>query len=186
MSPQTAPSTHRPEDPGPPRSIGSRDDQDTFLAQLQVYFEAMYPGCPELRRCSLVERARCKGHFGRLGAVCALLATNSARHDLTDYERLLKVNGYEGLTREEARLVVAKEVDDHLDQWRRSAARDPALRKLRWRLRKRRRALRLTEGTPQKVDAAAMRALVLKENEAITRCLLKWLKRRHTPRRPLR
>jgi hypothetical protein len=58
-----------------------------------MYLRAMYPGCPDKMRRSLLKRARKMNYFGRLGTIAGILTSNSIRHELTDYESLMKVNG---------------------------------------------------------------------------------------------
>ncbi|WP_245415043.1 DUF2293 domain-containing protein [Aureimonas flava] len=103
----------------PERLLLSADDQAAFLDQLGIYLAALYPRCPEAWRWRLVERARKRGHYGRLGEIAGILVDTSVRHEATDYDRLFKVNGRGGgLTREEARMVVAAEVQDTVEAWR--------------------------------------------------------------------
>jgi hypothetical protein len=49
-----------------------------------------------------------------------MVATNDVRHRLTDYDQLLRVRG---LTREEARLIVASEVKQIVALWAAPALR---------------------------------------------------------------
>ncbi|HCI2465326.1 TPA: DUF2293 domain-containing protein, partial [Pseudomonas aeruginosa] len=53
-----------------------------------------------------------------LGKVVGIVASTFARHQLTDYDRLLAISG---MARAEARLIVSREVSDILESWRSTA-----------------------------------------------------------------
>lgn len=146
------------------------EERERFLEQLGIYLTAMYPGCPPRWRTQLVERARKRGHYGRLGEVAGVLATNSIRHRSTDYERLLGINGgREGLTRDEARQVVKDEVADMLAEWQRgSAETDEGYIAVRRAFRK---------GWQKRGRKKPRPVLTARENEAIAEYLKGWLAR---------
>ncbi|MBS9478992.1 DUF2293 domain-containing protein [Ancylobacter radicis] len=146
------------------------EERERFLEQLGIYLAAMYPGCPPEWRLELVERARKGGHYGRLGEIAGVLATSSARHRATDYERLLRINGgREGLTREEARQVVNAEVADTVAEWRLGAPEaDEGYIAVRRQFRK---VWRKGRKKPRPVVTA-------RENAAIAEYLKAWLERR--------
>ncbi|MFK8253272.1 DUF2293 domain-containing protein [Ancylobacter terrae] len=145
------------------------EERERFLRQLSVYIAAMYPGCPHRWRRRLVRRARERGHYGRLGEIAGVLVTSSIRHEATDYDRLLRINGPgDGLTREEARLVVEAEVADTVADWRRrSAEHDGGYIAVR---RQFRRAWRKGRKKPRP-------GLTAVENAALAEYLAEWLKR---------
>lgn len=120
--------------------LPSVEDRTLFVEELSIFLAAMYPGCPEAWRAGLIERAATRGHFGRLGEIAGILTDTSARHQATDYDALQRINGRgEGLTREEARMVVADEVRDVVEGWRQgSAEEDTGYRELRKTLRRKR------------------------------------------------
>ncbi|MDF2809231.1 MAG: hypothetical protein K0S56_262 [Microvirga sp.] len=147
----------------------STEERERFLAQLSIYLAAMYPGCPPRWRKRLVRRARERGHYGRLGEIAGVLVTNSIRHEATDYERLMRVNGpREGLTREEARLVVRVDVADAVAEWQRgSPEKDGGYREVRKRFGK---AWRRGRKKPRPMVTA-------NENAALAAYLAEWLER---------
>jgi hypothetical protein len=145
-----------------------------FLAQLDVYLQAMYPGCPESLHKLIVNYVRSKSRFGRLAEISAIAATIVVRHNLTDYDRLLRM----GLTREEARLVVKDEIQETLSIWKRnSAERDPSLARLRHHYRKQRELNRRTPNLSKRQLKAATTALICEENSAVASCLACWTQR---------
>lgn len=128
----------------------------------------MYPGCGRDRRRKLIRKARDKGHYGRLGEVADTLVTSHVRHAMTDYDWLLRVNGEEGLTREEARMVIHAEVTDILARWQAgSAEKDGGYIAVRRQFRK---VWRQGRKKPRPVVTA-------RENAAIAAYLKEWLTR---------
>jgi len=149
----------------------SPEERERFLEQLGIYLAAMYPGCPARWRDELVGRARKGGHYGRLGEVAGVLATNSLRHRGTDYDRLLRVNGpSEGLWREEARQVVRAEVADMVASWQQGSPEDDeGYRAVRRSFRK---AWKRGRKKPRPTITA-------NENAALAAYLKEWLERTH-------
>jgi hypothetical protein len=134
----------------------------------------MYPGCPESLHKLIVNYVRSKSRFGRLAEISAIAATIVVRHNLTDYDRLLRM----GLTREEARLVVKDEIQETLSIWKRnSAERDPSLARLRHHYRKQRELNRRTPNLSKRQLKAATTALICEENSALASCLACWTQR---------
>lgn len=148
----------------------SPEERERFLEQLGVYLAAMYPGCPPRWRKQLVEQARKRGHYGRLGEIAGVLAANSIRHRGTDYERLLGINGgREGLTRDEARQVVREDVADMLAEWQQgSAEADEGYIAVRRAFRK---------GWQKRGRKKPRPVLTARENEAVAEYLKTWLAR---------
>ena len=73
---------------------------------------------PEYREI-LIERILAKRWTeASLGKVVGIVASTFARHQLTDYDRLLAISG---MARAEARLIVSREVSDILESWRSTA-----------------------------------------------------------------
>lgn len=100
-----------------------------------------HPDCPETVQRALIARIVARSWPGcKIGEAFGIAAANYVRHELTDYERLMKVDG---LWREEARLVVKGEVEDIISSWSGRKERtpvDPAAKLLaRTRARSRRR-----------------------------------------------
>ncbi len=84
---------------------------------VQAHVLSNLRGCPDDIAAEIVGRVveRTWSPPVELGRAVGLVATNLVRHRLTDYERMLDVNG---LTREEARLAVAPEVEAIIAGWR--------------------------------------------------------------------
>lgn len=162
----------RPAEPKPRRSPTepTPEQREAFLDQLRTYLAAMYPSAGYRTRRRLLRRARNKGHYGRLGEVAGILVSNYVRHECTDYERLLRINGgNEGLTREEARMVVAQEVEDMANRWRQgSAETDEGYVQLRRQFRERRRK------KGKRKDNAGV---IATQNAALAEYLRGWLER---------
>jgi hypothetical protein len=84
---------------------------------VRAHMAARHPLCP----AEIVEQivARIDGRIWRppvtIGCAVGIAADGYVRHNLTDYERLLRVHR---LTREEARLVIRPEVKAILESWR--------------------------------------------------------------------
>lgn len=79
---------------------------------------ARYGDCPELLAEEIVRRV-CERTWAppiELGPAIDKVAASLVRHRLTEYERLYEVKG---LTREEARLIVAPEVEAIIASWKR-------------------------------------------------------------------
>jgi len=135
----------------------SPEQRAAFLEQLRVFLATMYPQGGYRTHRRLVERAKNRGHYGSLGQVARILVDAFIRHEQTNYVYLLRCNGpNEGLTREEARMVVADEVADITAIWRRgSAETDAGYVQLRDQLRRQR-----PEGRPDIATIAS-------ENEAV-------------------
>lgn len=80
------------------------------------WLNAHMPHCPPQIRERLADRiAGRRWRTGSLQGAAEIAAAALARHELTDYDRLYRI---EGLTREEARAIVAAEVEAILDGWR--------------------------------------------------------------------
>jgi hypothetical protein len=144
----------------------------------------MYPRCPPEMRNELLARAKRKGHYGRLSVIAGILTTNHIRHELTDYEWLLNINGCrKGLTREEARLVVAADVRDIVDSWRHGSAQtDRGLRRVTKQFKRRRRSLKQRSQTlTEEESKSAEDQLLREENAALTDYLSTWLNARQLP-----
>jgi hypothetical protein len=95
-------------------------------AYVRAFADALgghFPGCPEKERGGIAEHA-CLKHSGRIGRSAAargldpeaieLAVRAHARHRHTPYDELLA----QGMTREEARSIVASTVDEVLTRWR--------------------------------------------------------------------
>ena len=168
----------------PNAALSPKTQRAIFLSQLDIYLRAMYPRCPPEMRNELVARAKRKGHYGRLGVVAGILTDNHIRHELTAYEWLLNINGHrKGLTREEARLVVAADVRDIVDWWRLGSAQmDRGLRRVTKQFKRRRRTLKQRSQTLTEDEAKlAEDQLLREENAALTDYLNTWLKARQLP-----
>ncbi|MDQ0510627.1 DUF2293 domain-containing protein [Ancylobacter amanitiformis] len=159
-----------------PATVPTPEQRAAFLEQLRTYLTAMYPRCGYRVRRRLIERARNRGYYGRLGEVAGILANTFIRHECTDYDHLLRINGGgEGLTREEARMVVAQEVADIADMWRRGSAEgDAGYVELRQRFTRRRQK----KGRRQRNAG-----FIATENEAMATYLKGWLERREQERK---
>lgn len=89
---------------------------DFSEAEVRDHLGKRHPGCP----AELVEvyaqriSKRLWDPPLTLGKAVGMVATNDVRHRLTDYDQLLRVPG---LTREEARLIVAGEVRRTIALW---------------------------------------------------------------------
>ncbi|WP_246191252.1 DUF2293 domain-containing protein [Aureimonas leprariae] len=118
----------------------------------------------------MVERVRRGGHFGRLGEIAGLLVDTMIRHEMTDYDRLLRINGSgHGLTREEARMVVAAEVRDTAAAWRQgSPEADQAYAEFRRAVAKRRQKTGRRKDNP---------GVIANENADVATFLEGWLAR---------
>lgn len=169
-----------PDHPAEPQASRSPSEptpeqREAFLDHLRIYLAAMYPSASYRTRRRLIRRARNRGHYGRLGEVAGILVSNYVRHELTDYDRLLRINGAgEGLTREEARLVVAQEVEDMANHWRQgSAETDEGYLQLRRLLREKRRK------KGKRKDNAGV---IGTQNAALAEYLKGWLERRQQGR----
>jgi hypothetical protein len=134
-------------------------------------------------RKDLMARAKSKGHYGRLSVVAGILTTNHIRHELTDYDRLLNINGRrQGLTRDEARLVVAAEVRDVFDSWRHGSAQtDRGLRRITKQFKRYRRNLRrMCQAQSLEEAELAESQLVREENAALIEFLSQWMDARRS------
>jgi hypothetical protein len=168
----------------PNTALSPRAQRTVFLSQLDIYLRAMYPRCPPEMRNELLARAKRKGHYGRLSVVAGILTDNHVRHELTAYEWLLNINGRrKGLTREEARLVVAADVREVVDGWRHGSAQmDHGLRRVTNQFKCRRRTLRQRSQTLTEDEAkSAADQLLREENAALTDYLNTWLNARQLP-----
>lgn len=90
------------------------------------------------------------------------------RHEMTDYDRLLRINGRgHGLTREEARQVVAAEVEELTAAWREGAAEDdPAYVEFRRGIARQRKKKGRRKDNP---------GVIANENAAVAAFLEGWL-----------
>ncbi len=80
------------------------------------HFRAHHGACPEALAEEIVRRV-CERAWSppvELGRAVGIVASNLVRHRLTDYEQLFNV---QGLTRDEARLIVEPEVESILASW---------------------------------------------------------------------
>ena len=76
-----------------------------------------YPSCPSKHKLKIASQVRKrKWKDVTLGKAVGIVVTNYVRHNLTHYEYLM---GALKLTREEARIVVAREVRDIWEDWQR-------------------------------------------------------------------
>src|SRR3712207_9244451 len=67
-------------------------------ATTEIYTLSLHDALP-------ISRAKRKGHSGRLSVIAGILTTNHIRHELTDYEWLMNINGSrQGLDRKSTRL----------------------------------------------------------------------------------
>jgi hypothetical protein len=85
-------------------------------AEVREHFSRRHPGCPAEaveRYIQCISQRRWNPPL-TLGHAAGMIATNDVRHRLTDYDQLLRVPG---LTREEARLIVASEVKQTIALW---------------------------------------------------------------------
>ncbi|EIM28024.1 hypothetical protein MicloDRAFT_00046010 [Microvirga lotononidis] len=165
-------------------ALGPKVQRAAFLSQLDIYLRAMYPRCPPEMRNDLLMRAKRKGHFGRLGMIAGILATNHIRHELTDYEKLLNVNGLrQGLTRNEARLIVAAEVHEAWNWWRHGSAQsDPELSRITRDFKRRRRDLKRMCQVLCREEARLLEdRLISEENATLTDHLSRWINARRSP-----
>ncbi len=79
------------------------------------HLREFHPGTPQVHALEIAKRiAKRSWERATLGKVVGIVITNYVRHELTDYERLLRVPG---MTREEARMLVHKNVADVLATW---------------------------------------------------------------------
>ncbi|WP_375588383.1 DUF2293 domain-containing protein [Hoeflea alexandrii] len=79
---------------------------------VEKHMQKHFPNCPEVHRDAIVRRVaeRAWGD-ATIGRAVGITVTNYVRHQLTDYEMLMKQHG---LTREEARVAEAGTVKDIL------------------------------------------------------------------------
>lgn len=95
--------------------------QGTLFTRRTVerHFRKHQARCPPEYREILIERILAKRWTeASLGKVVGIVASTFARHQLTDYDRLLAISG---MARAEARLIVSREVSDILESWRSTA-----------------------------------------------------------------
>ena len=95
--------------------------QGTLFTRRTVerHFRKHQARCPPEYREILIERILAKRWTeASLGKVVGIVASTFARHQLTDYDRLLAISG---MVRAEARLIVSREVSDILESWRSTA-----------------------------------------------------------------
>ena len=81
------------------------------------HFRARYGACPDGPAEEIVQRV-CERAWSppvELARAVGLVAASYVRHQMTNYERLFEV---EGLTREEARLIVEPEVEAIIAGWK--------------------------------------------------------------------
>ena len=79
------------------------------------HLREFHPGTPQVHALEIAERiAKRSWDRATLGKVVGIVITNYVRHELTDYERLLRAPG---IAREEARMLVHKNVADVLATW---------------------------------------------------------------------
>jgi len=84
-------------------------------AAVKAHIARHHPLCPEEVRQALVARIIDRDWRDvSLGRAFGIVSNAYVRHQLTDYERLLKVHG---LNREEARLIIQAEVADAIATW---------------------------------------------------------------------
>jgi hypothetical protein len=84
-------------------------------ASVERHLRRHHPRCPSEHFEQLVSKVTGREWRGvSIGKAVGVVVSNHVRHQLTDYERLLRF----GLTREEARLVVSREVQEILADWR--------------------------------------------------------------------
>ncbi len=94
-------------------------------ASIEAHIRRHHPGCPQALRAEFVAIIEPrKWEKASLGLAFGIVATNYVRHRLTDYDRLKKIHG---LTREEARIVVAQEVKDIMATWKMGPPPPPPL-----------------------------------------------------------
>lgn len=92
--------------------------QQHSLDKAITHLREHHPGCPDDIMLELANRIASRTWRTRvtLGHAAGIVTSTYVRHRLTDYDRLFRIKG---LTREEARLIVAPEVKAILDAWRR-------------------------------------------------------------------
>lgn len=91
-----------------------RDGRVTAAMALR-HLREFHPGTPQVHALEIAERiAKRTWERATLGKVIGIVITNYVRHELTDYERLLRVPG---MAREEARWLVHEDVADVLATW---------------------------------------------------------------------
>lgn len=178
------PGSETSETGSPPQAaLSPKAQRAIFLSQLDIYLQAMYPRCPPEMRHELLARAKRKGHYGRLSVIAGILTTNHIRHELTDYEWLMNINGpRQGLTRDEARLVVAAEVRDIFDEWRHGSAQsDRGLRRITKQFKLRRRNFKKScKALSVEETRSAEDQLIREENAALTDYLCRWMRARRS------
>lgn len=80
------------------------------------HIREFHPGMPADHAAHVAETIASRLWHGlTLGNAVGISVTSYARHVFTDYERLLRVRG---MTREEARMLVADDLQDVLGCWR--------------------------------------------------------------------
>ena len=84
--------------------------------EVREHLSTHHPGCPAESVARYADRIsqRLWDPPLTLGQAVGMVASNDVRHRLTDYDQLLRVPG---LTREEARLIVAGEVRRTIGLW---------------------------------------------------------------------
>lgn len=93
-------------------------ESDTQFTRRAVarHLRRHHPRCPQDAQEVIVERLLCRRwRDASLGKAVGIVTSTYVRHQLTDYDRLLKVPG---MTRAEARLVVTNEIREILASWR--------------------------------------------------------------------
>ncbi len=97
-------------------AVSKRKKERYLLSAVESHIRRHHPACPiTLRQTFASLIAERSWHDASLGAAFGIVASNYVRHKLTDYDQL-KYRW--GLTRDEARLVVAREVRDIMAAWK--------------------------------------------------------------------
>ena len=84
--------------------------------RVKRHISSNFSKCPEEIRVAVAERVLSKAWTdATLSQAVGIVLSTYARHNCTDYERLLSVPG---ITREEARMLVAEELKELLASWK--------------------------------------------------------------------
>ena len=145
--------------------IVTREDASIFL-------QSMYPACPAKVRRKMLKRFDRSVRRGRIGKVVGIVVSNWVRHQRTAYEALIRGPRWRQMPREQARMLVAEELEAVVRGFREGAAdTDAGYLAIKNAFQTR----RMLEGK--------LPAITETENAAITAYLATWLvlRRRRDP-----
>lgn len=96
--------------------VSKRMRERYSLQAIMSHMRRFHPGCPDANRDKLVALIADRSwESASLGKAFGIVASNYVRHELTDYDPLRRRHG---LMRDEARMIVAQEVEGIMRAWR--------------------------------------------------------------------